>query len=41
MLPSALLHAGDYRAGDLLVGKYSVISVMGRGGNSVTYKVGW
>ena len=32
-------HAGDYQPGDLLEGKYSVISVMGRGSNGVTYKV--
>ncbi len=34
------LCAGDYRAGDVLGGKYTVLEVMGRGSNGVTYKVG-
>ncbi len=31
--------SGDYRAGDVLGGKYTVLEVMGRGSNGVTYKV--
>ncbi|EIE21372.1 kinase-like protein [Coccomyxa subellipsoidea C-169] len=30
--------SGDYRAGDVLGGKYTVLEVMGRGSNGVTYK---
>ena len=30
---------GDYSPGDVLDGKYTVVGVIGRGSNGVTYKV--
>lgn len=31
--------AGDYKAGDVLGGKYTVVETLGRGSSGVTYKV--
>ena len=31
--------AGDYKAGDVLGGKYTVAETLGRGSSGVTYKV--
>ena len=31
--------AGDYKPGDILGGKYTVVETLGRGSSGVTYKV--